>query len=181
MDDNYSEHDLQKETLADLAGLFADSDKIFQYKDHPDQGILRAYVTNRLLDGPRAGRVGMTFRDEQAFQAFLRGRLLRWTRPDVSMHILTCQICQQQVARLRESRWQLLASARRTQEPRERSWRQRFAIGALGGAAVAAVVATLWLLPGTSCQNIEDDCWRPIVQKEMDRGVMALYKPPGRF
>lgn len=179
MDDNYSENDLQKETLADFTGLFADLDKTLQYKDHPDQDILRAYIANRLLDDPRAGRVGMTFRDEQAFEAFLRGRLVRWTRSDVSMHILTCQACQQHVMRLRESRWQLLASAR-TQQPRERGWRQRFAIGAVAAAAAAAIVAALWLWP-SSC-SIEETCWQQVIEDSPTKGsVMAVYRTPGRF
>ncbi len=180
MDDNYSEHDLQKETLADFAGLFAGLDKILQYKDHPDQDILRAYIANRLLDDPRAGRVGTTFRDEQAFEAFLRGRLVRWTRSDVAMHVLTCQVCQQHVMRLRESRWRFLDLAR-TQLPREqRSWRQRFALGALAGAAATAIVAALWLWP-SPC-SIEDTCWQQVIKDSPTKGsVMAVYRTPGRF
>lgn len=180
MDDNYSAHDLQKETLADFTGLFAGLDKVLQYKDHPDQDILRAYIANRLLDGPRAGRVGTTFRDEQAFKAFLQGRLVRWTRSDVSMHVLTCQACQQHVARLRESRWQLLTSAQ-TQHPREQwSWRQRLALGALAGAAAAAIVAALWLWP-SSC-SIEDRCWQQVIKDSSMKGsIMMVYGPPGRF
>ncbi len=172
MDDNYSENDLQKETLADFTGLFADLDKTLQYKDHPDQDILRAYIANRLLDAPRAGRVGMTFREEQAFEAFLQGRLVRWTRSDVAMHVLTCQVCQQQVMHLRESRWRFLALAR-TQPPREqRSWRQRFAIGAMAGAAVVAVIFALWLWPPVPS---------PIdLQQAIDGGVMVVYRAPGR-
>lgn len=185
MDTNYSpqhpyENELEK--LAEFADLCRGVERL-EYADHPSEDILRAYVANRLLDGPGAGRVGASFRDEQAFEQFARGRVARWTRPDVSMHILTCARCQQSVSRLRASRWQLLSSARHPTE--ERSWRRRLALGALASAAVAAIVAALWLwppsTPGPACW-IEEQCWQQVIRESSSKGsILMSYRQPGRF
>jgi hypothetical protein len=107
-------------SLQSFAELFAGLRQL-EYSDHPSDEVLRAYVANRLLDGPGAGRVGATFRDERAFQRFVQGQLTRWTRSDVSMHVLTCGVCQRRVAQLRASHWQWLGLAR--PRPREEpSW-----------------------------------------------------------
>ncbi len=185
MDTNYSplpEDELNREELAEFAELFAGLKRL-EYSDHPSEEILRAYVANRLLDSPWAGRVGATFRDEQAFEKFLQGRVPRWTRSDVSMHILTCTLCQQSVAHLRARRWSLLSSAR--QQPREeQGWRRRFALGAL--AVAAAIIATIWLWPSSPPSSacwIEEQCWQEIVQNNSPKGcIMVVYRTsPGRF
>lgn len=184
MNTEYSENELNRENLAEFADLFKGLERI-AYKNHPSEEILRAYIANRLLDGPGAGRVGATFRDEHAFQQFVQGQVSRWTRSDVSMHILTCALCQQSVARLRASRWQFLRSAR--QHPKEEgSWRRRLALGALASAAAAAVIIALWLwplhTPGPACW-IEEQCWQQIVRESPTKGsVLVVYRfSPGRF
>lgn len=189
MDTNYSpqqplENELNREQLAEFAELFAGLKRL-EYSDHPSEEILRAYVANRLLDSPRAGRVEATFRDEQAFKKFLRGRISRWTRSDVAMHVLTCSLCQKQVAHLRARRWQLLSSARR--QPREeQNWWHRFAWGALGAAVAAAIIAAIWLWPASQPSSvcwIEEQCWQEIVQSSSTKGsIMVVYRAsPGRF
>lgn len=187
MDTNYSplpQDELNREELAEFAELF-EGLKRLEYSDHPSEEILRAYVANRLLDSPGAGRVGATFRDEQAFQKFLSGRVPRWTRSDVAMHVLTCARCQERVAYLRARRWSLLSSAR--QHPREeQSWWRRFAWGAVGAAAAAAIIAALWLWPASPPSSvcwIEEQCWQEIVQSSSTKGsIMVVYRTsPGRF
>ncbi|MCX8103215.1 MAG: hypothetical protein N3E42_02060 [Candidatus Bipolaricaulota bacterium] len=181
MNTEYSENEF--ENLAEFSDLLRGFEPR-EYEGHPSEEVLRAYVANRLLDGPGAGRVGPTFRDAQAFEKFLRGRVSRWTRSDVSMHILTCVLCQQSVARLRASRWSLLASAR--QHPQEdQRWYRRLALGALASAAVAAIVAALWLWPSStppSC-SIEQECWKEVVHNSPTKGsVLMIYQAtPGRF
>lgn len=189
MDTKYSPHppyedELDTEKLAEFAELFAGL-RGLEYPDHPSEEVLRAYVANRLLDSPGAGRVGATFRDEQAFQKFLSGRVPRWTRSDVAMHVLTCARCQERVAYLRARRWSLLSSAR--QHPREeQSWWRRFAWGAVGAAAAAAILAALWLWsaspPSPTCW-IEQPCWTQVVQDSPMKGsIMVVYRvSPGRF
>jgi hypothetical protein len=187
MDTNYSPQqlpDLDHEQLAEFAELFAGLRQL-EYSDHPSDEVLRAYVANRLLDGPGAGRVGATFRDERAFQRFVQGQLTRWTRSDVSMHVLTCGVCQRRVAQLRASHWQWLGLAR--PRPREEpSWPRRLALGALASAAAAAIIAALWLWPAsppTSPCWIEDPCWQQVVQSSSLKGdIMVVYRAsPGRF
>lgn len=189
MDTNYSpqqlpEDELNKEELAEFAELFAGLKRL-EYSDHPSEEILRAYVANRLLDSPGAGRVGATFRDEQAFQKFLSGRVLRWTRSDVAMHVLTCARCQERVAHLRARRWQLLSSARQYPSE-EQTWWRRFALGALGAAVAAAIIAAIWLWPSSPPSStcwIEEPCWPQIVRDSPTKGsIMVVYRAsPGRF
>ncbi|MCL6642802.1 MAG: hypothetical protein K6T71_05720 [Candidatus Bipolaricaulota bacterium] len=170
MNTNYSENE---ERLAEFADLVMGLESI-EYESHPSDEILRAYVAQRLPEG----RIGET----HAFG--LHGRVSRWTRSDVSMHVLTCTICQQHVARLRASRWQLLSSAR--QQPKEEwSWHRRFALGALASAAAAAVIIALWLWPpsppGPACW-IEDQCWQQVVRESPAKGsIMMSYYQSRRF
>ncbi|MFN4217877.1 MAG: hypothetical protein ACK4HB_01105 [Candidatus Bipolaricaulia bacterium] len=171
MNTEYSENELNRENLAEFADLLRDLERI-EYQNHPSEETLRAYIAHRLPEGPGAGRVGTTFRDEQAFGQFLHGRLSRWTRSDVSMHILTCTICQKQVERLRASRWQLLSSARQQPLKEEWSWRRRFALGTLAGAAAAAVIIALWLWPPSP----------PGPWESASKGsILMVYRQPGRF
>lgn len=184
MDTKYSrppEDELDREQLAEFAELFKGL-RYLEYADHPSEQILRAYVANRLLDGPGAGRVGETFRDAQAFERFLRGRIPHWTRSDVAMHVLTCARCQQRVIQLRASRWQLLSLAR---PERGQRWR-RFALGAVASAAAAAIIAALWLWPSSPPSPgcwIKDPCWQEIIQNSSSKGsIMVVYHvSPGRF
>ncbi len=189
MDTKYSpqqppEDELDREQLAEFAKLFAGLGSI-EYADHPSEEILRAYVANRLLDSPGAGRVGATFRDAQAFERFLRGHVPRWTRSDVAMHVLTCAHCQERVAYLRARRWSLLSSAR--QQPREeQSWWRRFAWGAVGAAAAAVIIAALWFWPSSSPSPtcwIEQPCWTQVVRDSPMKGsIMVVYRAsPERF
>lgn len=188
MDTKYSPHqlpedELHQEKLSEFAELLADLRQL-EYHDHPSEDILRAYVANRLLDDPQAGRVGATFRDEQAFEKFLRGRIPRWTRSDVAMHVLTCSVCQQYVMRLRASRWHLLGFAHQRSKE-ERNWLRRFALGALASAATAAIIAALWLWPAsppTTCW-IEDPCWQTEVIRSPMKGslIMVYHTSRGRF
>lgn len=173
MNTEYSENELNRENLAEFADLLRDLERM-KYHNHPSEEILRAYIAHRLLESPGAGRVGATFRDEQAFQKFLSGRVPRWTRSDVSMHVLTCAPCQERVAYLRARRWGLLSSTR--QQPREeQTWWRRFAWGSVGVAAVAAIIAALWLWPPPS--PIEEP-----PEGSMIGGIMMVYRTsPGRF
>ncbi len=177
MNTEYSQNELNQENLAEFADLLMGLEHI-EYQNHPSEEILRAYIAHRLPEGPGA------FGDEQAFQGFARGRLLSWTRSDVSMHVLTCAVCQQSVLRLRASRWQLLSSAR--QHSREdRSWRRRLALGALASAAVAAVVLVLWLWSPTITNPtcwIEEQCWQQVIKESPSKGsILIVYRQPGRF
>ncbi len=171
MNTEYSQNELNHENLAEFADLVRGLERM-EYHDHPSEEILRAYIAHRLPEGPGA------FRDEQAFQGFARGRLSSWTRSDVSMHVLTCAVCQQSVLRLRAGRWRLFSSAR--QHPREdRSWRRRLALGALASAAAAAVIFALWLTP--TCW-IEEQCWQQEVMKSSSKGsILIVYRQAGRF
>nr|BAL57417.1 hypothetical protein HGMM_F50D11C26 [uncultured Acetothermia bacterium]BAL59799.1 hypothetical protein HGMM_OP4C435 [Candidatus Acetothermum autotrophicum] len=183
MSTEYSESELNHENLAEFADLAKGLE--MGYENHPSEEILRAYVANRLLDGPGAGRVSATFRNERAFEQFLQGRLARWTRADVSMHILTCARCQQSVWRLRTSRWHLLASAREHSREEQR-WYWRFAFGALAGAAVAAIAVALWLWPSSPPHSacwIEEQCWQQVVRDSPTKGsILTVYRAtPGRF
>ncbi len=187
MDASYSPQQLpdpDHEQLAEFAGLFGGL-KQLEYSDHPSDEILRAYVANSLLDGPGAGRVGATFRDERAFQRFAQGRLAHWTRSDVAMHVLTCVGCQHRVAQLRASRWQLLSSARQQQPTEEWSWRRRLALGALASAVTAAIITALWLWPAsppTSPCWIEEQCWQQVIRDSPTKGsILVIYRTtPGR-
>lgn len=184
MNTEYFENELNQENLAEFADLLRGLERI-QYQNHPSEEILRAYIAHRLPESPGAGRVGTTFREEQAFEQFLHGRLFHWTRSDVSMHVLTCTICQHHVERLRASRWQLLSSARQQHPQQEWSWRRRFALGALASAAAVAVIIALWLwppsTPGPACW-IEEQCWQQVIRESSSKGsVLMSYRQPGRF
>ena len=183
MNTEYSENELTRENLAEFADLLTGLERI-GYKNHPSEEILRAYIAHRLPEAPEAGRVAATFRDAQAFQKFLSGRVSRWTRSDVSMHVLTCTICQQHVEQLRASRWQLLSSARQRQLT-EWSWRRRFALGALASAAAAAVLIALWLWPPSTPNPtcwIEEQCWQQVIRESSSKGsILMAYRQPGRF
>ncbi len=173
MDTNYppQQPEPDHEQLAEFAELFAGL-KQLEYSNHPSDEVLRAYIDNRLLDGSGAGRVGATFRDERAFQRFVQGQLTRWTRSDVSMHVLTCVVCQHRVAQLRASRWQWLGLAR--QRPREEpSWPRRLALGALASAAAAAIIAAIWLWPVGPPTPPYDS---PTIGS-----IMMVYRGSGRF
>jgi len=184
MNTEYSENELNRENLAEFADLLAGLERI-AYENHPSEETLRAYIAHRLPEGPGAGRVGATFRDERVFQRFVQGQLTRWTRSDVSMHVLTCGVCQRRVAQLRASRWQLLSSARQQQPKEEWSWRRRLALGALASAAVAAVVLTLWLWPPSTPSPacwIEEQCWQQVIRESSSKGsILMAYRQPGRF
>jgi hypothetical protein len=182
MNTEYSENELNQENLAEFADLLTGVARI-EYENHPSEEILRAYVAHRLLDGPGAGRVGATFRDERAFEQFARGRVSRWTRSDVSMHILTCALCQQHVEHLRASRWSLLRSARLSPKE-EQSWYRRIALGTLASAAIVvivAIVAVLWLWPPTTSCWIEEPCWQQVVQGSPPTGSVLVIYQTGRF
>jgi hypothetical protein len=168
MNTEYSENELNRENLAEFADLLAGLEPL-EYEHHPSEEILRAYIAHRLPEG--AGRVGTSFRDEQAFEQFVRGNLS--TRSDVSMHVLTCTLCQRHVERLRASRWQWLDLAR--QRPREEpSWPRRLALGALASAAAAAIIAVIWLWPASPPT--------PPYNSPTIGSVMMVYRPsPGRF
>jgi hypothetical protein len=170
MNTNYSENE---ERLAEFADLVMGLERM-EYESHPSDEILRAYVAQRLPEG----RIGETFRSEHAFG--LHGPVSRWTRSDVSMHVLTCVICQRHVERLRASRWQLLSSARQQHPKEEWSWRRRLALGALASAAVAAVVFALWLWPSSTPSPacwIEEQCWQQVVRDSPTKGsVLVIYR-----
>lgn len=188
MDTKYSpqppyEDELDTEKLAEFAELFAGL-RGLEYSDHPSEEVLRAYVANRLLDSPGAGRVGATFRDERAFENFLRGHIARWTRSEVSMHILTCTRCQERVAYLRARRWQLLSSVHQQPREEQRLWR-RFALGALGAVVAVAILAAFWFWPAStpSVCRIEEPCWQEVVQNSPLKGsIIIVYRAPaGKF
>ena len=183
MNTEYSENELIQENLAEFADLLTGLGRI-GYQNHPSEEILRAYIAHRLPEDPEAGRVASTFRDAQAFQRFLSGRVLRWTRSDVSMHVLTCLVCQQRVERLRASRWRFFSLSRQ-QQPKEWSWRRRVALGALVSAAAAAVFIAIWLWPAstpTPTCRIEEQCWQNVIRESSSKGsILLLYRQPGRF
>lgn len=184
MNTEHWETELNQENLEEFADLLTGLERI-EYQNHPSEEILRAYIAHRLPESPGAGRVGASFRDEQAFEQFLHGRPSRWTRSDVSMHVLTCMTCQQHVEQLRARRWQLLGSARQQQPKEEWSWRRRFALGALAGAAAAAVLIALWLWPSSTSNPvcwIEEQCWQQVIRESSSKGsILMSYRQPGRF
>lgn len=110
------------------------------YRQHPPSSVLRAYIAGELADGNR-------FYDRAMWERFEEGGLKDWQLSEVSLHVITCPVCAEELAALRAAQeegvkgwWRKPLRERRV--VLSRSW----AYVAIGGGSIALLLFLLNLL-----------------------------------